>query len=268
VTDTGSVEAPTDPGAVTIDEVVSALRVDMDEGLSADEVSRRRSSFGTNELGSVQSRPWWRLVWDQLADAVIVLLIAAAVAGFAVGEVVEAAAIGVVLVVNTIVGFATEFRAARSMESLRALMTTRAEATRDGRRDEIDAVDLVPGDLIGIEAGEQVPADARILEAEELRVDEAGLTGESEPVDKSVEPVDSGTPARGAHLDAVHRHHCHVRPSSCDRRGDRQRHRDASDLRPRRAGRVHESPSEGPTQRTACPGCVLSAFRRASGRGW
>ena len=136
MTDTGSVEAPTDPGAVTIDEVVSALRVDMDEGLSADEVSRRRSSFGTNELGSVQSRPWWRLVWDQLADAVIVLLIAAAVAGFAVGEVVEAAAIGVVLVVNTIVGFATEFRAARSMESLRALMTTRAEATRrQTRRD-------------------------------------------------------------------------------------------------------------------------------------
>ena len=97
------------------------------------------------------------MVWNQVADAVIVLLLGAAVAGFVAGQVVEAAAIGVVLVVNTIVGFATELRAARSMESLRALLSTTAEVERSDRRDEIDATELLPGDIVGIEAGEQVP---------------------------------------------------------------------------------------------------------------
>ena len=180
--------------SLTVAAVAERLGVDPDVGLSPDAVERRRAHHGPNHLGEGRRTPWWRVVWNQIADAVIVLLLGAAVAGLIAGEVVEAAAIGVVLVVNTIVGFVTELRAARSMESLRALLSTTAEVERDDRRVEVDATELVPGDVVGIEAGEQVPADLRVIEAEDLRVDEARLTGENEPVTKGDEPVDAAAP--------------------------------------------------------------------------
>jgi Ca2+-transporting ATPase len=126
---------------------------------------------------------------------VVVLLLGAAVAGFIVGEVIEAAAIIVVLVVNTIVGFTTEYQAARSVASLRTMMRTVADVERDNRRDEIDAADLVPGDIVVVEAGERVPADMRLLDARELTVVESALTGESEPVAKDPEAIDADAAA-------------------------------------------------------------------------
>ncbi len=184
-----SARPPGSPHAATSDDVLAALRVDPDVGLSRDEVARRRHRHGRNELGDDSGVSWARLLWNQLASAVVVLLLGAGVVGLVVGETVEAIAILVVLVVNAVVGFATELQAARSMAALRELMGTVAEVERDDRRDEIDAAGLVPGDIVGIEAGEQVPADLRLLEAEGLQVEEAGLTGESDAVDKSTEPV-------------------------------------------------------------------------------
>lgn len=187
-------DLPEQPHAQDVTAVTNALRVDPDVGLSDDEVRRRRDQYGRNQLGEQRSTPWWRLLWDQIANAVVILLLGAGVVGFVVGEVIEAIAILVVLVVNSIVGFVTEFQAAQSMAALRQMMQTEAEVEREDRRDEIDAVDLVPGDIVGVEAGEQVPADLRVLEAEDLRVEEAGLTGESEAVTKDAEPVDENTP--------------------------------------------------------------------------
>jgi Ca2+-transporting ATPase len=180
-----------DPHAMASDEVASTLDVDSATGLSGDAVAARRERYGPNTLGEDSGTPWWRLVWDQIANAVVVLLIGAAVAGFVVGEVIEAAAIVVVLVVNTVVGFVTEFQAARSVESLRDMMRSVADVERDDRRDEIDATELVPGDVVIVEAGERVPADVRLLSAEDLAVEESALTGESEPVDKHVDAVDA-----------------------------------------------------------------------------
>ncbi len=172
-------------------DVARGLGVDIDVGLSDDEVERRQREHGPNRLAAAQGVTWWELLWGQLANAVVLLLIGAGVAGALIGEVIEAAAIGVVLVVNTIVGFLTEYQAARSMAALREMVQTIAEVERDDRRDEIDAVELVPGDVVGIEAGEQVPADLRLVEVEDLQVEESGLTGESEAVTKDLEPVDA-----------------------------------------------------------------------------
>ncbi|MFO7777627.1 MAG: HAD-IC family P-type ATPase [Nitriliruptoraceae bacterium] len=184
-----TVTLPSDPHAQPVDEVLSGLEVDPDVGLSDDEVTHRRARYGRNVLADDSGESWWRVLWRQLASAVVVLLLGAGIVGFLIGEVIEAAAILVVLAVNTIVGFLTEWQAARSMAALKRLMGTVAEVERGDRRDEIDAVELVPGDIVGIEAGEQVPADVRLLEAEGLQVEEAGLTGESHAVDKSTEAV-------------------------------------------------------------------------------
>jgi P-type Ca2+ transporter type 2C len=99
----------------------------------------------------------------------------------------------IVLVANTVIGFVTELRALRSMEALDALATALADVERQDRRDEIDAVELVPGDIVSLEAGDGVPADLRLIEAEDLRIEEASLTGESEPALKSIEPLPRDT---------------------------------------------------------------------------
>jgi P-type Ca2+ transporter type 2C len=190
------------PHALDPADVLAALEVDPGSGLDPEEVRRRRDRVGRNELGARRSRPWWSLLWAQLSNLVSALLAAAAVGGLLVGEVVEAAAIVVVLVVNTVVGFVTELRAQQSMAALRTLMRTVADVHRAGSRDEVDAADLVPGDIVSVEAGEQVPADIRLVEAEDLRTQEAGLTGESDAVGKSVDPVapDAGLAERSCML--------------------------------------------------------------------
>lgn len=178
------------PHSVAVDDVATTVDVDPATGLTSDEAARRQERYGHNSLGRQEGTPWWRLVWDQIANAVVVLLIGAAVAGFVVGEVIEAIAIIVVLVINTIVGFITELQAARSVESLRGMMRSVADVERDDRRDEIDATELVPGDIVVVEAGEGVPADVRLLDAQDLTVEESGLTGESVPVPKDPAAVD------------------------------------------------------------------------------
>ncbi|MFP4636301.1 MAG: cation-translocating P-type ATPase, partial [Nitriliruptoraceae bacterium] len=182
------------PHASSVDDVLAQLEVDGDVGLSDAEVARRRARHGRNSLGGDDGESWLRVLWRQLASAVVVLLLGAGVIGLVVGEVIEALAILVVLVVNAIVGFATELKAARSMAALRGLLRTVAEVERGDRRDEVDAAELVPGDIVGVEAGEQVPADLRVIEAEGLEVEEAGLTGESTAVTKQVEPVGAEAP--------------------------------------------------------------------------
>ncbi|WP_428962171.1 cation-translocating P-type ATPase [Micromonospora fluostatini] len=175
-------------------EVLARLDVDPECGLASDEVDRRRSVVGRNALALSTQRSSWRILLDQVRSVVVVLLAAAVVAGLVIGETVEAAAVAVVIIVNTIVGFVTELRALRSMEALRHLTAARADVERQNRREEIDAAELVPGDLVSVEAGDQAPADIRILEAEDLTVEESALTGESEAVVKNVDPVRPDTP--------------------------------------------------------------------------
>jgi Ca2+-transporting ATPase len=133
--------------------------------------------------------PWWRLLLGQFRSLVVLLLLAAAAVAAGLGDTVEALAIGAALGLNAAIGFLTEWRAQASLARLRALVAPRALVHRGGRPRWVAAADLVPGDLVLLEAGVQVPADLRLVRTGALRVTEAALTGESLPVDKNAAAV-------------------------------------------------------------------------------
>lgn len=158
-------------------------------GLTEEEARRRLAEVGPNVLPRPPARAWSAILLDQLRSVVVLLLAAAALLALGMGEIVEAGAVGAVLLVNTALGFVTELRATRAMEALRGLEAPTTRVVRDGEVREVEARELVPGDVVELEAGDAVPADARLLEAEELRTDEAALTGESVPADKEAAAV-------------------------------------------------------------------------------
>lgn len=177
--------------SASADEVVASLGVDPETGLSSTEAAERQRAHGRNELEAEDRVSAGHILLDQVRSTVVVLLAVAVVAGFLIGEYIEAIAIAVVLVVNTVVGFVTELRAIRSVEGLRSLASAIADVERDDTREELDAAELVPGDIVSVEAGDQVPADIRLIEASDLTVEEAALTGESAAVEKSTDAVDA-----------------------------------------------------------------------------
>jgi len=168
--------------------VLEALDVELARGLTPDEARRRHHHYGANRLRETRPRHALRILWDQVASPIVVLLAVATGVALAFGERLEALAIGVVLIVNTAIGFVTERRALRSMEALRRLGRVIATVRRDGRIQRIAAEELVPGDLLVFEAGDVLTADLRLVVASRLQVDESALTGESLPVDKRVAP--------------------------------------------------------------------------------
>jgi Ca2+-transporting ATPase len=153
-------------------------------GLDQAEARRRLDEVGPNRLKPPQPVPALRILADQFKSVVVYLLIAAAGISFALGDRIEAAAIAVVLVINTLIGFLTELRARRAMEGLLQFDVSHATVIREGQLAAVDATTIVPGDLIRVDSGRRVPADARLIESADLRTDEAALTGESLPVSK------------------------------------------------------------------------------------
>jgi Ca2+-transporting ATPase len=164
-------------------EALAALGSD-ERGLGAADAAERLRRYGPNHFQRTPPMPAWRVLLAQLRSVIVLLLVAASATAFLTGDPLDAAAIGAVLVLNVAIGFATELRAHRAMEALVALEVAHAHVRRDGRVLAVDARELVPGDVIELEAGQQVPADARLLAAAELRTVEAPLTGEPIPVEK------------------------------------------------------------------------------------
>ncbi len=177
------------PWATPIEAVEQTLGTDVRAGLEADEARRRLAKHGPNRIRRVEHRSLGRILWDQLANVVVALLAAAGIISAAVGQWEDAAAIAVVVVVNTVIGFTTELRARRSMEALQKIGEIESVVVRGGERETIEAADLVPGDLVFLGAGATIGADLRLVSLDDLTVDESALTGESVPVDKRVDPV-------------------------------------------------------------------------------
>ena len=178
----------TGEGTPTAD-LLAHLGSDPLRGLDEAESARRLAEEGPNELPPTPPRPlWWRVI-DQLRQPMsLLLLAAAAVSGFALGEHVDAVAIGAIVAVNAVVALVQEGRAGRALAALRELSAPEATVIRAGVVRRVPARELVAGDLIRIEAGDRVPADARLVDADLLEVDESMLTGESVPVAKALVP--------------------------------------------------------------------------------
>ena len=180
-------------------ERVLQLLASEPDGLSDAEAARRLARVGANALRAAPPESAWRILARQFRSLVVLLLAVATLASLALGERLDAAAIAVVLLINVTLGFVTELRARRAMHALLRLEVARASVVRDGQRRDVDARELVPGDVVEVEAGQVVPADVRLLEATELRVVEAALTGESLPVSKRAQvelPPDAPLPER------------------------------------------------------------------------
>ena len=168
-------------------EALGLLDGDAERGLASAEAARRLAQVGPNRIAGQEEPSLGRLAARQFRSVVVLLLLAASGIALGLGEWLEAGAILIALLLNAAIGFATEWRAQRSLAALRALAVPRAIVRRDGQVSQVPAAALVPGDLVILEAGAYVPADARLIRSAGLQVAEAALTGESIPVDKDAE---------------------------------------------------------------------------------
>lgn len=189
---------------LTVADVSRALGVDPDAGLATAEVDLRRRRHGDNTLAETKSRPLLLRFLDQFRNLLVMVLLFAAVMAWTIGDLKDAVVILVVVVLNAALGFYQEHRAERTLSTLKAMVAVRARVRRNGRITEVEAGELVPGDLVLLDAGDRVPADGRLLTAPNLEVDEAALTGESHPVGKCTQALDAADPPLAERLNLLY----------------------------------------------------------------
>ncbi len=174
--------------ALGAEQVLRDLKVH-EEGLTTVEAEKRIEHYGPNQLREAPRPGFLAMLWDQLNNFVVILLIVASVISALLGDYVEAIAIMAIVVLNAVLGIIQEQRAEQALAALKKLAAPEAQVMRDGSRKSVPAYNLVPGDIVFLEAGNFIPADLRLLEAVNLRVEEASLTGESLPVQKNAATV-------------------------------------------------------------------------------
>ena len=182
--------------ALGTEEAQKHLKTDK-EGLSSEEAARRLAQNGPNELQAAHHISPWTILFEQFKNVLIIILLIATALSVFLGEGVDAIAIGVIVLFAVGLGFVQEYRAERAIEALRQMAAPTASVLRDGEEEEIPAREVVPGDVILIRAGDKIPADARLIEAINLQVEEAALTGESVAVEKHTASLPKGDLAVG-----------------------------------------------------------------------
>ena len=177
----------------SVEDAVHVLKTDVHQGLSQEEAGKRLQEYGPNELKKTGGVTWFRMLLAQFQNILIIILLIAVFLSALLGEGLDAIAIAVIVLFAVLLGFIQEYRAERAMEALKKMAAPLATVLRDGVWKEVAARDLVPGDVVIIATGDKIPADGRLLEAVNLRVAEASLTGESTPVDKGTDPLPDAT---------------------------------------------------------------------------
>jgi len=179
--------------SMEVDEVLQALRAEK-EGLSTEEVQKRLKEYGPNELKKEKRKSPVRLFLEQFTDILIIILLIATALSMAIGEVYDAIVIIAIVIACAVLGFFEEYRAEKALEALKKMTAPTATVLRDGKEVQIQTSEVVPGDILLLYTGDKVPADARLIEAVNMKTDEAPLTGESTPVNKNVKPLPEDTP--------------------------------------------------------------------------
>ena len=178
--------------SLSTEETAKTCNVDVNSGLNASEVEKRRAEFGSNEIVSKNKKPIWKMILEQFSDfMIIVLIIAAILSGVVSHEYTDSIIILVIVVLNAVIGVVQEVKAQKSLESLKQLSAPHCKVLRDSKVETIESRDLVPGDIVILDTGDYVPADLRLTEAVNLKIQEAALTGESVPVEKMAETIKS-----------------------------------------------------------------------------
>ncbi len=172
-------------------EIEQHLATDTNAGLSHTEHQQRLNKYGDNALATHKSKSAWQLYLEQYKNPLIYILLVGALVSWFTGHLIDAIAIGTIIVINTGISFWQEYKAQKGMEALRDMAAPEADVLRDNKWIHVPARTLVPGDVIKISTGDILPADVRIVEANRLSIDEAALTGESEPVTKQVSAIHS-----------------------------------------------------------------------------
>ena len=168
----------------TSNEIIQQLNTDLNEGLSSEEAAKRLNEFGANKLKSKPKKTILQLFFAQINDILIYILLGAAVLSAIMKDYNEAIIILIVVLINAVVGVVQESKAEKALEALKKLSTPKAVVKRDGELKEIPSEEVVPGDIIILDAGRYVPADLRLIETANLKIEESALTGESVPSEK------------------------------------------------------------------------------------
>ena len=246
--------------SLATDAAAAQLGTDPALGLSEAEVAARLERHGPNQISETASRSKLRMLLAQFTDFMILLLVAAAIVSGFIGEVEDTIVILGIVVLNAAVGFVQEFRADHAIAALKQLASPSAMVVRAGRQLSVSAEALVPGDVVILQAGNAVPADLRLLDAVDLRLGEAALTGESLPVEKDTDPI--GEPD----LPLADRHNMAFKGTSVlYGRGlgvvvaDRDGHRTGAHCRHARRQPRNANAAAAPTDRVRTSGCDRGA---------
>lgn len=178
-------------------EILQELDTNLEQGLSDQEIEARREKYGTNELIDRGTKSPWKIILEQLSETMVVILIISAIIMFFLQEYTDAIVILIIVVLNSVLGFTQEYRAEQAMAALKKMATPKVRVKRGGHISEISSRELVPGDVIYLEAGNSIPADGSLIESVNFRVQESILTGESEAVEKNTQVIQKEDPALG-----------------------------------------------------------------------
>lgn len=189
--------------ALSVDDVVARVGGDVEDGLDADEVQRRLAQFGRNEIATEPPPTLWAVAKGQLANPMNIMLLIVSIASFVIAQVATGVIVLALVLFNVIMGTNQERKAMASVEALAQLQVPKARVRRSGTVEEVDSTELVPGDVVLVEAGDLVPADGRIVTSASLEVQEASLTGESAPIAKDATILPEGELALGDRTNLV-----------------------------------------------------------------
>ena len=171
-----------------MENILSQFNTSMN-GLSRSEVLKRQKEYGLNKIEEKKPTPLIKLFLIQFVDILIGLLLVAAVAAYAIGDVIDAGVILLAVLLNVIMGFIQEYRSQKAVESLKNLIVKTAVVKREGAIEQVNSEELTIGDIVILEEGDKVPADLILIETNNLTCDESSLTGESEAINKEIEDV-------------------------------------------------------------------------------